>query len=325
METKFWLQPEVKNYFQLARNTTRHWAKSFYLTTQLLPEPKRWATYALYGFCRYADNLVDSPREQRSNGELRGEIQALGEELDVAFRTGESQHPIVKPVIAAAKAYDISPVPLLDLLRGVEMDIDKDRYDTFRDLYLFCYRVAGTVGMMMSPVLGTDRAEAECHAEALGVAMQLTNILRDVQEDAERGRIYIPREDLDTFDIREEEILNGEMSPRMRELMKFEIERARHFYAIGEQGIPYLNPDARFAIRAAAKIYGSILDRIADQDYNPFAGRAYLGKGEKLRVLMKEYVAEKVAPAQPSPKTSAKPIPQRVPSRIPLPDPAEAA
>lgn len=292
-DDRYWQSAELRPAFRLARETTRHWAKSFYLATGLLPEPKRWATYALYGFCRFADNLVDNPRAARSNDELLAEVRALGDEVTIAFRTGESEHPVVKPVIAAAQAHAIPAEPLLDLLRGIAMDLDVDRYETFHDLYVFCYRVAGTVGLMMSPVLGYDEPEAECYAEALGVAMQLTNILRDVAEDARRGRIYLPLEDLERFGVTEEEILRGEMSDRLAELMRFEIARARHFYDLGTQGIPLLHPDARFAIRAAARIYGAILDQLEAQDGNPFVGRAHVSKSGKLRLLGREWITEK--------------------------------
>ncbi|HKJ68913.1 MAG TPA: phytoene/squalene synthase family protein, partial [bacterium] len=184
-----WMNIDNKAAFEHARQQTAHYSKSFYLSTRLLPDRKQWATYALYGFCRYADNLIDNPR-QRSAKELNREISYLSEELGVAYRTGESEHPILQPFITIAGEYHIPEQYPRELLKGVEMDLRLSRYETFDDLYLFAYRVAGVVGIMMTYVLGYQSEEAFAYAEHLGIAMQLTNILRDVKEDVGRGRIY---------------------------------------------------------------------------------------------------------------------------------------
>nr|HQU74223.1 squalene/phytoene synthase family protein [Calditrichia bacterium] len=166
----FWMEPSQKAAFEHARLTTAHYSKSFYLSARILPRERRWATYALYGFCRYADNLIDNPRG-RSSSELLEEVNFMKREIRIAYRTGESENPIIGPYIAVAKRYGIPMEYPLDLLRGVAMDIQTPRYQTFEELYVFCYRVAGVVGLMMNYVLGFRDQAAFEYAEKLGVAM----------------------------------------------------------------------------------------------------------------------------------------------------------
>ena len=200
-----------QSQFKYARATTAHFSKSFYISTCLLPRHKRWATFALYGFCRHIDNLTDNPRE-RSNKELSRELRFLEAELKTAYRTGESEHPVIGPFISVAKHYQIPKDYPLDLIKGVNMDTSISRYETFDDLYLFCYRVAGVVGLMMTPVLGYKNPEAMVYAEKLGVAMQLTNILRDIREDKEMDRIYLPQEEIRKFGIDIDHFFEEKMS-----------------------------------------------------------------------------------------------------------------
>lgn len=285
---------ENKVAFEHARQLTAHHSKSFYLSTRLLPEQKQWATYALYGFCRYADNLIDNPR-QRSADELRREIWYLSEELRIAYRTGESEHPILQPFILTAREYEIPEQYPQELLKGVEMDVRLSRYKTFDDLYLFAYRVAGVVGIMMTYVLGYQTEDAFQSAEKLGIAMQLTNILRDVKEDIERGRIYLPQEEMRAFSLREPQIQSGTMSAEMREMMKFQVRRAHRYYEEAQPGIQLLEKNAQFAIYAASKIYRGILSKIEARGYNPFLERVHVPKTQKLQILIGEIVRTRLS------------------------------
>jgi phytoene synthase len=251
---KFWKNPADKPAFMYSRLATAHYSKSFYLSTLLLPVERRWATFALYGFCRYADNLIDNPR-QRTAAELMDEVQNMAAELKLAYRTGESEHPIIRAFMVVAQNFQIPIEYPLDLLTGVQMDLENRRYATFDDLYLFCYRVAGVVGLMMTHVLGFLEVAAFEYAEKLGVAMQLTNILRDIQEDKNMGRIYIPQSELEQFHVREEDILKERMSANLQALIRFQILRAHTYYEEAEKGIRLLNPESRFAIYSASKIY----------------------------------------------------------------------
>jgi phytoene synthase len=293
---KQWLTGENKVAFKHARQVTAHHSKSFYFSTRLLPREKQWATFALYGFCRYADNLIDNPRK-RTRRELLDEVDFLASELEIAYRTGESEHPLLRPFILIAKKYGIPMEYPLDLLEGVKMDISIDRYDNYDDLYLFAYRVAGVVGLMMTHVLGFKDDEAFEYAEKLGIAMQITNILRDVREDARRNRIYLPKEDLLDFGVSEGQILGEEMSSELRDLMRFQVDRADRFYGDANPGIKMLTADAQFAIYSASKIYRGILGKIEAQNYDPFQGRVFVTQTQKVGILLQEVVRTKLISA----------------------------
>ncbi len=293
--TKFWKQTDYKAGFEYARMVTAHYSKSFYISARMLPLERRWATFALYGFCRYTDNLIDNPR-QRSTEDLMDEVHFMEREIKRAYRSGESEHPVLQPFIVAAKKYGIPREYPLELLKGVVMDINKNRYETFDELYLFAYRVAGVVGVMMTHVLGyTDDAAFE-YAENLGVAMQLTNILRDVKEDKDMGRIYLPLEDLRRFGVSEQDIFDENMNTRMHKLMRYQIKRAHSYYDSAEHGIPMLERKAQFAIYASATIYRGILRKIEAAEMNPFLGRVFVSQMKKIGILIKELARTRLAP-----------------------------
>jgi phytoene synthase len=167
------------------------------------------------------------------------------------------------------------------------MDTQTKRYETFEELYVYCYRVASTVGLMSTEILGYSDVKALEYAEALGIAMQLTNILRDVKEDALMERIYLPQEDLKKFNVSEQQILAGEFSENFIDLMKFEIKRAREFYRLGERGIGLLEKDSRFTVLMASRTYSRILDEIERQNYNVFSRRAHTTFSQKILSIPK--------------------------------------
>ena len=284
---KLWKAEENRAAFEYARKITAYYSKSFYFSAQMLPGEQRWATFALYGFCRHCDNLIDTPR-QRTETEILREIQHLTEELQIAYNTGESQDPIIRAFILVAKAYAIPIAYPLDLLNGVAMDLQQTRYKTFDELSLFCYRVAAVVGLMMIHVLGYKEERAFGYAKQLGIAMQLTNILRDIKEDKEMGRLYIPQTELGQFDVKEQDIFNEKMTPQLRALMKFQVERADQYYTEAMPGISLLKTESQHAIYSAAKIYRGILRKIEEHDYNPFLGRVFVPSIQKIRILLHE-------------------------------------
>ncbi|GAB4184231.1 MAG: phytoene/squalene synthase family protein [Calditrichia bacterium] len=304
---KIWKNPEYRYAFSVAREITRHYSKSFYLSTLALPEKKRWATFALYGFCRYADNLIDNPRK-RTPEQLKQEVQYLSEEIRIAYQTGESEHPILKSFIPVALEHGI-PIDLpLGLLKGVMMDLDPPVYKTFDQLYEFAYYVAAVVGLMMTHVLGYKDKSAFRYAEKLGIAMQLTNILRDVKEDKEQGRIYLPEDELQLFGLTRADVFNENFNDQFRKFMKFQIERARSYYNSASKGIILLEPESRFAIYSAGKIYSGILHKLVLQDYNPFKGRVFVPQGKKAMIMFSqilrskwETIIEKLFPGQEKP------------------------
>ena len=288
---------EDRAAFEHARRITAYYSKSFYFSARMLPSEQRWATYALYGFCRYCDNLIDTPR-QRTKSELLKEIQFVAEELRIAYDTGESEHPVIRAFILVAKSYGIPIAYPLDLLKGVAMDIQRTRYKTFDDLSLFCYRAAAVVGLMMTHVLGYKDDRAFDYAKQLGIAMQLTNILRDIKEDKEMGRIYLPQIEWVQFGVSERDILEEKMTPQLKSLIKYQVERADRYYAEAIPGISLLKTESQYAIYSAAKIYRGILRKIEAHDYNPFLGRVFVPSIQKVGILLHEGLRTKVLSAQ---------------------------
>ncbi len=284
---KFWKEPSHKAAFTHARLATAHHSKSFFISTLMLPPKRRWATFGLYGFCRHADNLIDNPRK-RSDAELISEATSLAKEMKIAYRTGESEHPVVQAFIVVAQKYKIPIEYPLDLIKGVQMDIQNKQYETFEDLYTFCYRVAGVVGLMMTYVLGYKDKKAFQYAEKLGIAMQLTNILRDIQEDKNMGRIYIPLEELHRFGIDRQHVIDEKMDDNFKKLMQFQVKRAHDYYKEADLGIPMLATESQFAIYSASKIYRGILNKIEAQDFNPFLGRVFVPQVKKFAILFLE-------------------------------------
>ena len=290
---KYWLiKNDVSPDFAYAKNVIDYYAKSFSFASKFLPENKRWATFAVYAFCRYTDNIVDEPRE-RPEELIQEEVQCMKKELDNSYKFGESEHPAFSAFIKSAKIFNIPSKYAYDLIKGVQMDTHKSRYRNFSDLYLFCYRVASVVGLMMTHILGFKDEKTLDYAEKMGVAMQLTNILRDVREDAQMGRIYLPQDELEDFGVKEEDIINNNFTPQFKDLIKFQVERAKKYYSDSVPGIKDLDKDSRFAIYAAGKIYGGILTKLEEVDYNPFLGRVYVPKLEKLMALVTEYFKRK--------------------------------
>lgn len=291
------LTDEDRAAFEYARRITAYYSKSFYVSARILPADRRWATYALYGFCRHCDNLIDTPR-QRTRSEIFGEIEFLTEELQIAYNTGESEHPVVRAFIFVAKRYGIPIEYPLDLLKGVAMDIQQARYITFDELTFFCYRVASVVGLMMTHILGYKDKRAFEYAKLLGIAMQLTNILRDIKEDKEMGRIYLPQADLSVFGVSNQDILNEKMTPQLRALMKFQIKRADRYYLEAIPGISLLKTESQYAIYSAARIYRGILRQIETRNYNPFSSRVFVPSIQKIGILLHEVLRMQVLSAQ---------------------------
>lgn len=271
---------------------TSFYAKTFYLGTQLMPPEKQQAIWAIYVWCRRTDELVDGPNASRITPEA---LDRWEERLVAAFE-GRPYDILDAALTDTVSKFPIDIQPFKDMIDGMRMDLYKPRYETFDELYEYCYRVAGTVGLMTTPIMGVDPLydgsleKVYKAALALGTANQLTNILRDVGEDAKtRNRIYVPKADLASFNITEEEVLTGMFSPssgkvddRWRAFMKYQIERARYYFKEAEIGVGALDKDARWPVWSALILYRKILDSIENNDYNNFTTRAYVPKWRKL-------------------------------------------
>jgi phytoene synthase len=265
--------------YTYCNDVTKEHSRTFYMASALLPSKKRRAARALYAFCRFTDDLVD--RGLTINGE------AL---LSSWKRLTVEDCPTEEELVALAWSdtqvrYDIPPLYARQLIEGVARDLDQTRYETFKDLALYCYGVASTVGLMAMHIIGYEGAEAVPYAVKLGVALQLTNILRDVAEDWEMGRLYLPQAELAQFGLDEGDIAAGRLDERWQRFMRFQIERVRRLYAESLPGVSLLHLNGRFAIGAAAELYRAILDDIEEHGMDVFSRRAYTTFWEKIGLL----------------------------------------
>ncbi len=272
--------PDLQRAYDACRSITAEYAKTFYLGSMLLPMAKRRAIWAIYAWCRNTDELVD--------GTDMGTVTMADLECweTRTLRTLQGKPPDNSPEDLAladvAQQFPLTTEPFVDLIAGMRMDLTQNRYATFAELETYCYRVAGTVGLMSAQIMGYETGQDGTEeAIALGVALQLTNILRDVGEDYRRGRIYLPLEDLQKFGYSEDDLGKYINDQRWKALMEFEIQRAYTYYEKAERGIITLQRDSRFPVWASLIHYRKILKKIQDNRYQNFVQRAYVSKTEK--------------------------------------------
>lgn len=298
------LTASLEPAYEACRQETARWAKTFYLGTLLLPPAKRRAIWAIYVWCRRTDELMDSPQAQAlPEDQLLERLAAWEQETREVFQ-GRPRDDLGRVLFDTHERF---PQPLqayLDMIEGQRMDVTRHRYADFAELELYCYRVAGTVGLMSQAVMGVDPAYTSAPwsaspdpseaAVALGIANQLTNILRDVGEDRGRGRIYLPQDDLRRFGYSESELLAGTVNDNWRALMAFQLERARAWFARSEAGVRWLPADARWPVWTSLRLYRGILDVIERQGYDVFNRRAFVPTAGKLLDLPFSFVLAQV-------------------------------
>jgi 15-cis-phytoene synthase len=270
--------------YEQCRNVARAAASNFYYAFYALPRPKRDALCALYAFMRLVDDVSD---EAGSVTEQRAGLARWRALLDRAYAGDTAGHAILPAFADTVRRYEIPQRYFHDLISGAEMDLTESRYATFERLREYCYRVAGTVGLTCLQVFGFSDPHAPELAERLGIAFQLTNILRDVGADLALGRVYLPAEDLHRFGCSEQELALGVVTPAVRELLRFEAQRAWGFYAEGARLIPRIDLDSRATLWALTRIYSGLLARIEDRDFDVFSSRVRLTSAEKARILFR--------------------------------------
>ena len=277
---------QLDQAYEICRKETQQWAKTFYLGTLLLPQEKRKAIWAIYVWCRRTDEIIDSVEAStKSQDELSDNLDEWEENTKNVFK-GNIKSELDSVLLDTIEKYPQSIQPYLDMIDGQRMDLNKFRYKDFDELKLYCYRVAGTVGLMTQNVMGIDSAYTSAPwsampdpseaAIALGIANQLTNILRDVGEDRHRGRIYLPQADIEKFNYSEEELLKGKINNQWKALMNFQLTRAREWFQKSEDGIKWLSSDARWPVWTSLRLYRGILDSIERLDYDVFNNRAFV-------------------------------------------------
>jgi phytoene synthase len=273
--------------YEHCRQITRREASSFYYGFLLLPPAQRRAVYSAYAFARHCDDIADGdlPRDEAERA-LDGARDALDRSL-----AGDPDGPVLEALARTIERYNVPLQHFIDLIDGVRMDLTVSRYATFADLRAYCYRVASSVGLICIEIFGYDGGQRpRRYAMDLGIALQLTNILRDVAEDAGRGRVYLPQEEVEWFGYSDAELFGHKVTPEFRRLIAYQVHRARDFYASGRRLLPHLPVRARACVGVMAGIYSSILDEIEQRPGVIFRRRVGPGAGQKLALAGRELV-----------------------------------
>lgn len=292
--------PQLAMAYSVCRGITRSAAKNFYYAFLVLPRRKREALCAVYAFMRQCDDISDDP--SLSFPERRRKLEVWLDALHRAQQGQPTDDAVLLALTDAQRRYAI-PAGLLDeLAQGTAMDVEAPesgeanpspltvQYKTFEDLRLYCYRVASVVGLVCIHVFGYRDPAAEALAERCGLAFQLTNIIRDVKEDAAMGRIYLPEEDLAKFSLSSADLLSSPDPARVRPLLAFEAERARECYQSGDELVSYISEDSQPALWVLVNIYRALLEKIAERQYDVFSSKVSLTVWEKLRILGKGFL-----------------------------------
>lgn len=280
----------LKSAYADCREITRHHAKTFYMATRFLPNHKQRSIFAIYALCRYVDDLVDEAedlilKDKLSKTDVEKRLNHWKKKLQDTYEGRSHENPILIAFSDVLHRYHIPIEMPFELMEGVCMDLYKNRYDTFEDVYDYSFKVASIVGLMTSQVFGYDSKEALGYAVDLGIAMQLTNILRDVGEDLRKNRIYLPKEDLEKFGVTEQDLFAYSLNENVKDLLAYQIQRTRRYYARSDKGIKLLSADSRLPVLLARHNYSRILDKIEKNQYQVFERRAYLNTTEKLSIL----------------------------------------
>ncbi len=290
---------QLTTAYSVCRHIARSAAKNFYYGFMVLPRRKRNALSAVYAFMRHADDIADDPK--LSFSERREKLERFLDDYHQVAAGKKTDDPVFMALRDSQQRYKI-PMELLDkLVAGTLMDLTGDlpqgtpenpviAYRTFNDLYDYCYHVASVVGLVCICIFGYRDKKAEHLAEQVGVAFQLTNILRDVKEDASLGRIYFPEEDLEKLGVTPQIIQQGSDRDKLRPLMVMEAGRAREFYRAFDQLLPLIDDDSQPALWTMVNVYRGILDKIEQKDYDVFSERVRLTSPEKLKIMAKGFL-----------------------------------
>ncbi|RWR77669.1 Squalene/phytoene synthase [Cinnamomum micranthum f. kanehirae] len=281
----------LEEAYERCKNVCAEYAKTFYLGTRLMTEERQKAIWAIYVWCRRTDELVDGPNAIHMSAAV---LDRWEERLHDIFY-GRPYDMLDAALTDTICKFPIDIKPFKDMIEGMRMDTRKCRYHNFEELYLYCYYVAGTVGLMSVPVMGiAPDSPTSIHniynaALYLGIGNQLTNILRDVGEDALRGRVYLPQDELAQFGLCDEDVFSRRVTDRWREFMKEQITRARFYFNQAEEGASALDKDSRWPVWSSLLLYRNILDAIEENNYDNLTKRAYVGRTRKLLMLPLAY------------------------------------
>ena len=278
--------PELRASYEACRRLNAAHGKTYYLATLLLPAHKRPYVHALYGFARYADEIVDDLASTLSDAQKAEALIGWGAQVLDDVAAGRSDHEISRALVDTVRRWEIPASYVADFLASMRMDLEVTEYAGYEDLLGYVHGSAAVIGLQMVPILEplVPREVAEPYARDLGIAFQLSNFLRDVGEDLRRGRVYLPQEDLAAFGVTREQLEDGVVDGRFRRLMAFEIARTRELYRSAALGVRLLHPTSRPCIETALQLYGGILDEIERADYSVLGQRVSVGTATRARV-----------------------------------------
>ena len=279
----------LEESYRFCRKVARERAKNFYYSFLLLEKPQRDAMCAIYAFMRQCDDLSDEPVSQDKT-KLEQSIRLWRVHLDRALRGDLPDDPIWPAFYDTVQRYKIPHRFFHEMIDGITSDIEPQQMQTFHDLYRYCYHVASVVGLTVIHIFGFRSVRALLLAEKCGIAFQLTNILRDVREDAQAGRVYLPAEDLKRFDVSVDHLRSGREDERFRELMRFEAARARECYAESEPLLEFIDPKSRRSLWALREIYLRLLKKIERANYNVLRDRVAVSKPAKVTLLLRAFL-----------------------------------
>jgi len=277
------MERQLIDSYKSAQAVARRRAHNFYYSFAVLPPEKRSAFCAVYAFMRYCDDISDGDFSVETK---RAALQRWRAQLNAVFSDSLLVDPILPAFRDTVRRYSIPAQYFHWIINGAEMDLDVSRYETFDELYTYCFHVAAAVGLVCLQIFGFGEERAKKLAEYCGIAFQLTNILRDIKEDLRMGRIYLPLEDLKRFGYTAEELRLGVINNRFRGLMKFEVDRARRYYDAARALIPLIDPASRPTLWAMMVIYERILDRIVERGYDVFSAPIRLSRCEKISIML---------------------------------------
>jgi len=278
------------NATQFCSALTKKSRSNFYYAFLFLPRPQREAIYTVYAFCRIVDDVVDLGRDPEVQ---RKELAHWRREVARCYE-GTPEEPVAQRLAQVVRAYPIPRAALEEIINGVEMDLDRSAYETFEELYPYCYRVAGAVGLCCIEIFGYADPRARDYAVNLGVALQLTNILRDLQPDVQRGRIYLPQEDLRRFGVSADDLRLGRYTPEFVALMEFEARLARSFYRRAWETLPAGDGRRLFAAEIMGEIYFALLRAIEARRYRVFDGRISVPLSTKLAIALRHWAGARL-------------------------------
>ncbi len=281
--------PALRESYELCRQLNAEHGKTYYLATLLLPPAKRPYVHALYGFARYADEIVDDLASTLTEAGKAQQLNAWGNEFLAKFDSGETDDPVCMAVLDTVRRWNIPREHFEAFLHSMTMDLTVTEYQTYEDLYEYVYGSAAVIGLQMVPILEPTNQDAYKYATELGVAFQLANFIRDVGEDLERGRVYLPLQELAQFGVSRADLEARIATPEIKSALKFQIARVRQLEASSRSGIAMLGAPSQPCIETARILYCGIVDAVEEIDYEVFSKRATVSMSRRLKVAVPAY------------------------------------